>query len=283
MIGTLQRKQSSWIVDTGDDEQSSPANTKFATSLVSTREGDEDAGEADDNEEVLFEGSKNYVSLAIVVDYRFVRYKKEGICEIQAYTPTSGVTAPSICISVAGLMKNIFEDDVIARVAKKKSEFLRANDMQYVEMPADDEFRMPALIELSVAWLKDRIYVKPGSTFEIALKPLENDVVGKDRRHTFYVVKPPPLAKQPSTDSVPGMLRQMSSRKQSYWATSLRSMDPHFSQKMLPQQLKDVTVEERRDAMRRRCRFLVHVEKVRCVEGKKKPPSSGRKGKPPFL
>jgi hypothetical protein len=226
MIGTLQRKQSSWIVDTGDGPPSGGSN-KFASSLVSTREGDEDAGEADDNEEVLFEGSKNYVSLAIVVDYRFVRYKREGICEIQAYTPTSGLTAPSICISVPGLMKNIFEDDVVARFSQKKAEFLRTNDIRYVEMPPDEDFRMPALIELCVAWIKDRIYVKPGTTFEIALKPLENDVVGKDRRHTFYVVKPPSLgsAKKLEGSDSPA-LRAMTSRKQSSWATSLRTLDP---------------------------------------------------------
>ena len=283
VIAQLQRKASAWLT-TGNPLKKSEKNILPGV-IENSEEAPSNITTGPDNREVLFAGSKNYVSLAVVVDYKFIRYTAENCLEIQA-TTTTGIQSPSIFLSVPGIIKCIYEEDVAALVATKKEEFAKKQNMKFMEMPADEDFRLPALIELSVDFLKARIYVPGGAggTFQINLRVLENDTdnVGADGKFLFVIDRPPSIVPRLRSTSKRNLLdmvefggggvgtgggglstsqtEQRSSsvdaRKASNWAASLRMLDPEFSKQNLPGELKCKGAEMTRAMIKRRSHTL---------------------------
>ena len=159
---------------------------------------------------------------------------------------------------------------------------MKRQNMKFMEMPPDEEFRLPALIDLSVDFLKSRIYVPgdAGGTFHIDLRVLENDAdnVGADGKFRFLTDRAPTIAlqKKPSKnnllvaveagDSVSGLSISQKekgsasdNRRASNWVSSLRMLDPEFSKQNLPGEMKCINAETARATIRKRIRLLIRA------------------------
>ena len=207
--------------------------------------------------EILFEGQKNYVSLAICVNFTFTLYKNQNIVEVRAVLVGNKATGGPDPTSILYLSNSLVEancdiSEVEACIQSKKEEFCLQHDIRYATMTPDSILKAQALRELSVDFIKNRLYVVPSTDFEVSMKVLAGDIVDEDGKHTFYVPKSDQLKlvlyrrksvllRQPSeetSNTVSADSILLSSAKEPKpsrdWAASLRLLDPSFAKEMLP-------------------------------------------------
>ena len=251
----IQRKLSVWI-----------PSTNLSTKAI------EHQDDTSTNIEILFEGQKSYASLAICVNFTFTLYKSQNVIEVRAVLVGGKSVDGQAPQSILYLSNSLIEascdcSEVEACIQMKKEECFPK------PMTSEDVMKAQALRELSVTFIKNRLYVLDSKDFEVSMKVLAGDTVDQDGKHTFYVDKSeqlklllyrrksvlfrrPPEAT--SNVSVPSDSILLSSakepRKSNDWAASLRLLDPGFAKEMLPCVLEAKSNPEIVDLFR----FLVH-------------------------
>ena len=205
------------------------------------------------NIEILFEGQKSYVSLAICVNFTFTLYKSQNVIEVRAALvgggkSVEGQTPQSILYLSNSLIEASCDcSEVEACIQMKKEEFGQKS------MTSEDVMKAQVLRELSVTFIKNRLYVLDSKDFEVSMKVLAGDTVDQDGKHTFYVDKAeqlklllyrrksvlihrPPEETNNVTDVSDLLLRSAPKepRQPHDWAASLRLLDPGFAKEMLP-------------------------------------------------
>ena len=257
----LQRKLSMWITST-PNSMSAP---------VENHDNDTHT-----NVEILFEGKKNYASLAICVNFTFTLYKNQNIIEVRAVLVGNKSVEGHDPTSILYLSNSLIEascdsSEVEACIQMKKEEFRQKHDIRHATMTSEEVLKVQVLRELSVVLIKNRLYVLPSKDFEVFLKVLPGDMVDQDGKHTFYVDDKSEQQKlvfyrrilfrqQPeetssnvtvAADSI--MFSSKEPRHPRDWTASLRLLDPSFAKDHLPSVL-----EAKNSELLIVLRFLVH-------------------------